>query len=149
MKNFPKGLFVITILFATQICITEGYGQINWQKLETAQVLTKDEPRPIFIEFTAKWCGWCKKMDKTTFSDTKVINILNDTFYAVKIDFDSKVPIEYQGEKYTGKELAEKFGIEGLPTMIYIPSDLDGSRKIVGYKSSKQLIKELNRLNES
>ncbi|MEO9806264.1 MAG: thioredoxin fold domain-containing protein [Reichenbachiella sp.] len=122
--------------------------EVNWNNLEYAQKLAKETPRPLFIEFTAKWCGWCKKMDKTTFSNSGVIKMLNEDYYAVKVDFDSPAPIDYQGIKYTGKELAKKFGIEGLPTMIYVPSSLEGSKKIVGYKTSKQLIKQLNRMND-
>ncbi|WP_420582254.1 thioredoxin family protein [Reichenbachiella sp.] len=120
---------------------------VNWNDFESAQLKFKEDPKPIFIEFTAKWCGWCKKMDKTTFSEDGVIDILNNQFYAVKIDFDSTTPIEYKGDSYSGKELAKHFGIEGLPTMIYLSSDQETSKTIVGYKTAKQLIKELKKLN--
>ncbi|SMD33762.1 Thioredoxin-like domain-containing protein [Reichenbachiella faecimaris] len=122
--------------------------QINWNDLESAQTLSIESPRPIFIEFTAKWCGWCKKMEKTTFRDDKVIDLLNEKFYAVKVDFDSPTLIEFQGENFTGKQLAKHFGISGLPTMIYISSDQKNSETIVGYKTAKQLVKELNKLNQ-
>ena len=120
---------------------------VNWNNFKSAQLKSEENPKPIFIEFTAKWCGWCKKMDKTTFSDDEVIDVLNNQFYAVKIDFDSPTPIEYKGDTYTGKELAKYFGIEGLPTMIYLSSDQENSKSIVGYKTAKQLIKELKKLN--
>lgn len=120
---------------------------IRWYDFNTAQQQSKENPRPIFIEFTAKWCGWCKKMEKTTFGEEKVVRLLNEEYYAVKIDFDSPLPITYQGITYTGKELAKHFGISGLPTMIYIPTDQSTPQVIVGYKSGKQLIKELNKLN--
>lgn len=122
--------------------------KIKWNDFESAQFQTLENPKPIFIEFTAKWCGWCKKMDKTTFADDHVIEVLNDQYYAVKVDFDSPDIIKYKGKKYTGKQLAKHFGIEGLPTMIYIPSDQKSSKTIVGYKTAKQLIKELNKLNK-
>lgn len=124
----------------------EVYGQIAWKPLETAQEMSATSPKPIFIEFTAKWCGWCKKMDKTTFQDNKVIEMLNNDFYAVRVDFDSKSPLNFKGDNYTGKELAKMFGIEGLPTMIYLPANLEDADKIIGYKSAKQLLKKLNQL---
>lgn len=129
--------------------IDNNSSSISWYNLEEAQLMAKEQPKPIFIEFTAKWCGWCKKMDKTTFSDNKVVKALNENYYAVKVDFDSKELINFRGKDYTGKELAEQFGIEGLPTMIYVPKSLKGSEKIVGYKTSKQLMKKLNQLDQS
>ncbi|MEP2024152.1 MAG: thioredoxin fold domain-containing protein [Reichenbachiella sp.] len=137
---------LIFIPFFTHSSVND-FDSIKWNNLETAQSFSKNNPRPIFIEFTAKWCGWCKKMDKTTFSDEAVIDLLNDEYYAVKIDFDSPALIEFQGEQYTGKQLAKHFGIDGLPTMIYIPANQKSSETIVGYKTAKQLIKELSKLN--
>lgn len=121
---------------------------IEWYDFNAAQQLIVENPRPIFIEFTAKWCGWCKKMEKTTFIDDAVVKLLNDQFYPVKVDFDDTTPINFQGNEYTGKELAKHFGISGLPTMIYISSDQNGNATIVGYKTAKQLIKELYKLNQ-
>jgi len=148
MKRIALTIIIITIAALSKAgLINNGSLAVNWNDLEFAQKLAKETPRPLFIEFTAKWCGWCKKMDKATFSDQEVIDQLNDQFYAVKVDFDSQFPIDYLGVNYTGKELAKYFGVEGLPTMIYISADQKSSETIVGYKTAKQLIKELNRLN--
>lgn len=141
-------LWLIVWLFPVYSQANGGDGNaVKWNDFESVQEMSEEYPKPIFIEFTAKWCGWCKKMDKTTFSNDDVIDLLNDQFYAVKIDFDSPTPIEFKGDTYTGKELAKHFGIEGLPTMIYLSSDQNNSETIVGYKTAKQLIKELKKLN--
>lgn len=147
--NFSKYLLLLVfILPISGQANVDNDRLIVWNNLESAQLQHREIPKPIFIEFTAKWCGWCKKMDETTFADDKVISLLNETFYAVKVDFDSPEPMEFQGKKYTGKELAKYFGINGLPTMIYLPMDQKSSKTIVGYKTAKQLVKELNRLNK-
>ncbi|MDW3211949.1 MAG: thioredoxin fold domain-containing protein [Reichenbachiella sp.] len=147
MKAWKLLLLIVWLLpFQTQASRGNG-NEIKWNDFESAQLQSQTNPKPIFIEFTAKWCGWCKKMDKTTFSDGDVIDLLNDQFYAVKIDFDSPTPIKFKGEVYTGKQLAKHFGINGLPTMIYLSSDQSNSETIVGYKTAKQLIKELKKLN--
>ncbi|MEO9968100.1 MAG: thioredoxin fold domain-containing protein [Reichenbachiella sp.] len=148
-KKTISVLYALLILLFFHLSPTAGFSQIVWRDLASAQSLNKDTPKPIFIEFTAKWCGWCKKMEKTTFIDSNVVDMLNEQFYAVKIDFDSDQAIDYLGNQYTGKQLAKEFGIEGLPTMIYLPANLDGSKKIVGYKTSKQLIKVLRQMDNS
>lgn len=146
MKNTYKILCFVCLLPFQGFSNGDNDLALHWNDLESALIKSKDHPKPIFIEFTAKWCGWCKKMEKTTFKEEKVINLLNEEFYAVKIDFDSPDTIEFKGKEYTGKSFAKSFGISGLPTMIYIPADQNGSETIVGYKTGKQLLKELKKL---
>ena len=140
-------LFFVLLSFSfSEVSSINPPKTINWYDLETAMAKASETPKPIFIEFTAKWCGWCKKMEKTTFQTQEVIDVLNNDHYAVKIDFDSPTIISYEGNQYTGKELAKHFGIEGLPTMIYLSSSQNEYEPLVGYKTAKQLIKELNKL---
>ena len=145
MKQTFRNLLTI---FVASLCLfgqmhAQSKNEINWVGIEEAQSLMKDAPKPIFIDFTAKWCGWCKKMDKTTFADTKVANRLNEGFYSVKLDFDSKVVFAYKGDEYTAKQLAKEFGVTGLPTMIVISDNLTTVNTVVGYKTSKQFLKAI------
>ena len=69
---------------------TEG---INWMTWDEANAANKVTPKKIFIDIYTDWCGWCKKMDKSTFQDASVIEALNKDFYAVK--FDALTYIDY------------------------------------------------------
>jgi len=120
-------------------------GIVSWYHIEEAQELASENPKPVFIDFTAKWCGWCKKMDKNTFADAKVAHRLNNDFYAVKVDYDNKEKFNYQGKEYTGKELAQKFGITGLPTMIFASSDFQKTERLVGYQNTRQFLSKLEK----
>lgn len=42
------------------------------------------------IDVYTDWCGWCKRMDATTFSDPEVAGMLNADFYPVKLDAEGK-----------------------------------------------------------
>jgi thiol:disulfide interchange protein len=79
-------LFIITSFIGSDRNITTA---LTWYNIEEAQKRAKDSPKMVFIDFTAKWCGWCKVMDKKTFTDPEVADYLNQYFYSVKIDFDS------------------------------------------------------------
>ncbi len=46
--------------------LTINAQKINWLSFEEAIALNKKEPKSILIAVYATWCGWCKKMDKTT-----------------------------------------------------------------------------------
>ncbi|UXP34050.1 thioredoxin fold domain-containing protein [Reichenbachiella agarivorans] len=144
MKSF---LIIFSIAISlNQMVFAQGEKSIKWLGIEEAQTLAKENAKPIFVDFTAEWCGWCKKMDQTTFSDVKVAKVMNEGYYAVKLDFESKDKFEFKGKKITAKELAQRMEISGLPTMIVLSSDLSSHQKIVGYKKSDDFLETLSKL---
>ena len=44
---------------------------------------SKIEPRPIFVDVYTDWCGWCKKMDRDTFQNPKVVAYMNKQYYCI------------------------------------------------------------------
>ena len=63
--------------------------QVNWQTIEQAsKVDTRTNKKLFFIDFSTSWCGWCKKMDRETFSDPVVAAILNK--YYIPVHFDAE-----------------------------------------------------------
>jgi len=46
----------------------------------------EEAPKKLFIDVYTDWCGWCKKMDVSTFKNAEVIREMNENFYAVKLD---------------------------------------------------------------
>ena len=66
---------------------------IRWHSIDQAIQLASQEPRVLVIDVYTDWCGWCKRMDATTFSDPKIIEIMNEQFYPVKLDAEGKEDI--------------------------------------------------------
>ena len=118
---------------------------VKWVTIEEVQVLAKQDPKPIFIDFTADWCGWCKVMDKKTFSDEAVAAFINSNYYAVKVDFESKEKFEYLGDTYTAKELAKKYKITGLPTILFASPDFNKIKPVIGYQNVDQFMSKLKK----
>lgn len=75
----------------------EKINWISWQQLEER---SKIEPRPIVIDVYTTWCGWCKHMDKTTYLNNDVVGYINQKYYAVKFDAESKEPVTFKGRKF-------------------------------------------------
>src|SRR5690606_19582574 len=93
--------------------------KINWLTIEEVEKLTKEKPRKIFVDVYTDWCGWCKRMDATTFADAAVIDYVNENYYAVKLNAESGDNISLKGINTTGAELARSFRVSSYPTIVF------------------------------
>lgn len=142
-------------LFALLFTITaQAIGQeINWMTWEEATAANEKAPRKIFVDVYTDWCGWCKKMDVTTFVDPAVVEIMNKSFYAVKLNAEQKEPIVWQGETYEwfagGRNGAHRLAYDLLdgqfsfPTFVMLDSEYKRIAISPGYKLGDALNKEL------
>lgn len=131
---------------------------INWMTWEEAIKANKEEPRKIFVDVYTSWCGWCKKMDKTTFQDPAIIKALNKDFYAVKFDAEQKDPILFNESvfKFVNQgrrgvhQLAYALldGRLGYPAFVLLDESFSRIMVSPGYKQPNQLIKELSFASE-
>lgn len=127
--------------------LDEGETLVKWYNIEEAQALAKETPKNVFIDLTAKWCGWCKVMDKKTFSDKAVAQYINEYYYAVKVDFDSEERFNFQGEQFNAKEFAEKYNVTGLPTILFASADFKTVLPVEGYHNARQFMGKLKKFN--
>ncbi len=73
---------------------------IKWYTFEEAVQLMKKEKRKMFIDVYTDWCGWCKVMDKNTFTDPTVIKLMNEKFYAVKFNAEQREDVVFEGRTF-------------------------------------------------
>lgn len=76
---------------------------IKWMSFEEAVKLNETSPRKIFIDVFTDWCGWCKRMDQTTFMNKEVIEYMNENFYAVKFDAEQSDTIVFAGYTFVNQ----------------------------------------------
>ena len=74
--------------------------KIKWYSIEEAVELNKKKKKKFFVDVFTDWCGWCKKMDSGTFTDPVIVKYMNENFYAVKFDAESKEPLTVNGQEY-------------------------------------------------
>ena len=115
-----------------------GFGQsqeISWEEdLFSAFNLASLSNKIIMIEFMAEWCPPCKRMEKETFSNDRVINKSNE-FIFVKVDVDTNQDI---ANEY--KRNAKKYGGIGIPNILFIDKDKNIVYQRVGFLNANQLI---------
>ena len=77
---------VITALFFSSVNIYAQAEKINWVSFEEAVQLNEKEPRKFIVDVYTDWCGWCKRMDQTTFKNPEVAQYINEKYWAVKLN---------------------------------------------------------------
>lgn len=120
---------------------------ITWYTLEQAQELNKKKPRKIFIDMYTDWCGWCKVMDKKTFTNPAIADYINKHYYAVKLNAEQRQSIIFRGQVYNFNAqrgahdvvFAMVTGQFGYPTTIYLDEKLNVLQHISSYLEPKQL----------
>jgi uncharacterized protein len=48
----------------------------------------KRHNKPVLLDIGAVWCHWCHVMDRESYDDPEVAQIINDNFVAIKVDRD-------------------------------------------------------------
>ena len=113
---------------------------INWLTLEEAQALSEKEPRKVIMDVYTDWCGWCKKMDKTTFADEEVAQFVNENFYAVKLKADSNDKVTFKGKEFSKGELAQALQVTGYPTIVFFDESFSKFQPVSGYRGASDFL---------
>jgi len=123
--------------------------EIKWMSYDEAVKEAKKKPKKIFINAYTDWCGWCKKMEKTTLKDPKIAEYMNKKFYPVKLNAEGNKELTYQGKKMTEKQLAGKvFNITGYPTTVYLEANETLIQPIPGFMDVTNLDKIMHYIGE-
>src|SRR5438477_11706147 len=54
----------------------------------------KRENKPILLDIGAVWCHWCHVMDRESYDDPEVAQLVNERFVAIKVDRDERPDID-------------------------------------------------------
>ena len=127
--------------------------EIKWMTFNEAIAAQKKNPKPIFMDVYTDWCGPCKMLDKNTFHDPKIVDLVNKNYYAVKFNGEGTDVINYKGKTFTnakhnpnarGRNSVHDFTtylqLRGYPSMYIFDAKGDVKSPIVGYYTADQLL---------
>ena len=129
-----------------------GQNKIKWMSWEEALEKSKKTKRKIFVDIYTDWCGWCKKMDKSTFADNDVAKYINENYYPGKFDAERTSPVTLKGTEYKfvksgarGYHELAAYLLQGrmsYPSMVFLDEELSLIQAIPGYqdKSTFEMI---------
>lgn len=130
-------MILVSIIFAANDPANtnndKGNQHINFvdRSWESILATAREENKSVFIDISASWCGYCKRMKSRVFNDPDVAEYYNSTFINVAVD----------GQKEKGRELADKYNVKGYPTFVFL--NPDGSLALIksGYHNKEKFIK--------
>ena len=68
--------------------------EIAWRDWgEEAFADAREQGKPVLLTLGATWCHWCHVMDETSYSDQRVIELVNQGFIPVRVDVDQRPDI--------------------------------------------------------
>lgn len=131
-------------LLAVTFCATSATAQFKkpFAKKEAAKIKWLDDPiaavelarkldRPLLVYATADYCTHCRRMERETWSNTKIVDKVDANFVAFKLD----------AEKH--QELMAHLKIASLPTTLVFCQDGKMLADLEGFRSSDDLFKVL------
>lgn len=90
---------------------------------ETAQAQARSEGKLLLIEFTGSdWCPPCIMLERQVFSQPEFAEYAAQRLVLLKVDFP-RTKEQSAEQKAANEKLAERFEIDGFPTVIVLDSD--------------------------
>lgn len=140
-------LFISSLLLFTGSMLAQD--GVRWMSWNEAVAANSEKPKLIFVDTYTDWCGWCKKMDATTFSHPVIAEYMNEHYYSVKMDAEMKDTIEFNGYTFVNPRPETRRSTHQLaaslldnklsyPSFIFLNQKFERMQILPGYKTAKQ-----------
>jgi len=105
------------------LSVTRAVGQddpaaIRWLDFAQLELALAVEPRPVFVHFYADWCTVCHRMDKRSYTNPAVVELLNDKYYAVRMDIETADTIIFGGQTFVNERIRRVNPVHQIPLLM-------------------------------
>lgn len=119
-----KLLKILSMALGLVICLStiSNSQSLNPTALENALLSAKESGKKVLIDVYAEWCPYCEKMHTEVYTETDVIEAVNEHFYLVKINIESQNEVNFLGNRMTESDFAKMLKSSSLPTTYFMNS---------------------------
>ncbi len=130
-----RNVIIAALLIGTFGWAGAANAEVHFRSLSfsEARAAAAKEHKVVMIDFYTTWCGWCKVLDRNTYTDDNVTKITDAKFVCVKID----------AEKGEGIDLAKQYSITGYPTILFFDEGGKEIDRVVGYEDASRFARSL------
>ncbi|MDQ3047511.1 MAG: DUF255 domain-containing protein [Bacteroidota bacterium] len=143
-------LVVVVQSFITSTSSKDEASLVKWYTFSEAVALQKTKPKMIMVDVYTQWCGPCKMMSKNTFGNATIAKYLNENYYPVKFDAETRDSVVFNGYVFKNKNpegtqrAAHEFAISILdgklsyPSVVFLNEEIKRVHTLVGYYQAPQ-----------
>lgn len=156
IKHSIISIFLLLFLYAQGSA--QELASVHWLSFEQLEDSLNVKPKKVFIDFYTDWCTYCHKMDKVVFTKPRVIEALNEDYYAVRFDAETDAVVNFGGRQLINDQvdksrnplhqiaqlLALREGKFTAPSIIILDETFQVTARYFEYMSSKQLLNALD-----
>ncbi len=130
MKTCRAGRIVPVVMLLFLFLAPQGVlaDRVSWQEFADGKRQAETSGKKLMVYFRTDWCGYCTRMEETTFGDEEVIRFLEKRFVPVKVDAEEE------------QKLAAAFQVRSYPTSWFLTSDGEKILFLPGYAPSEPFL---------
>lgn len=154
---FILPVFLLLTAFTTKlgenqaVSFQDGEDGPLWMSVDEALTANETEPRMFLLNFYTDWCGWCKRMDESTFSNPQITELMAENYHPIKFNAEADETVVTKDGTYnlntTGRRPTHELATElatlnerlGYPTVVIMDEEWNRVKVYQGYRSVDDL----------
>jgi len=158
-NKFAYSILWLSVLTGSHSAFSQAGGEVNWLTFEQLEDSLKVSPKKVFVDFYADWCTYCHKMDKITFQDLEVAALLNNDYYAVRMNIETPDTVRFGNQVFVNERIkkpnpvhqiallmaSQRGKVFSLPAMVLLDDTFKAKARFFQYLDAEQMIEILNK----